>query len=127
MALKLKKKNDPVKEHVSMKEYLDAEMELEKLRKEHGVVVEEKGLSRLISKFFNWREAKEKVSVNRKKYLWVTILLGWCGGHRFMAKQYVLGTIYLLLFWTGFPLAMTMIDLLVIIPIPPDENGNILV
>ena len=70
-----------------MKEYLDARMELEQLRKEHGIVEEEKGLSRLITRFFERRENREKVLVNRKKYLWVTILLGWCGGHRFMAKQ----------------------------------------
>lgn len=121
------KKKKPEKEQVTMKEYLDARMELEQLRKEHGIVEEEKGLSRLITRFFERRENREKVLVNRKKYLWVTILLGWCGGHRFMAKQYILGTIYLLLCWTGFPLAMTLIDLLTIIPIHPDEKGNILV
>jgi TM2 domain-containing membrane protein YozV len=44
-----------------------------------------------------------------------------------VAKQYVLGLLYLLLFWTGFPIAMTIIDLLIIIPLPPDENGDILV
>lgn len=114
-------------QEVSMKEYLDASMELEKLRKEHGIEVEEKGISRLISRFFERRENKKKVLVNRKKYLIVMLLLGWCGGHRFMAKQYVLGVIYLLLFWSGFPLAMTIIDLLIAIPIPPDEDGNILV
>ena len=110
-----------------MKEYLDASMELEKLRKEHGIETEEKGISRLISRFFERRENKKKVLVNRKKYLTVMLLLGWCGGHRFMAKQYVLGVIYLLLFWSGFPLAMTIIDLLIAIPIQPDEDGNILV
>ena len=59
-----------------MKEYLDTRMELEQLRKEHGIVEEEKGLSRLITRFFERRENREKVLVNRKKYIWVTILLG---------------------------------------------------
>ena len=52
-----------------MKEYLDDRMELEQLRKEHGIVEEEKGLSRLITRFFERRENREKVLVNRKKYL----------------------------------------------------------
>lgn len=127
MALNFKKKKIPEKPEVTMREYLDAKMELEKLQKEHGVEVKEKGFSRLLTRFFDKKEGREKVLVNRKKYLWVTVLLGWCGGHRFMAKQYFLGVLYLLFFWSGFPLAMTIIDLLVIIPIPQDENGNILV
>ena len=63
------KKKKPEKEQVTMKEYLDARMELEQLRKEHGIVEEEKGLSRLITRFFERRENREKVLVNRKKYL----------------------------------------------------------
>lgn len=124
---KQKKKNIPEKDQVTMKEYLDARMELEKLQKEHGIEKEEKGFSRFITKIFDKRENREKVLVNRKKFLWVTILLGWCGGHRFMSHRYFLGALYLLLCWTGFPLAMALIDLLTIIPIPQDENGNILV
>lgn len=125
----LKEKPGPhsKQQEVSMKEFLDASMELEKLRKEQGIEVEEKGISHLITRFFDRREKRKKVLVNRKKYLTVMLLTGWCGGHRFLAKQYVLGVLYLLFFWSGFPLAMTLIDLLAVIPIPPDEEGNILV
>lgn len=119
-----KKSREP---EVTMKEYLDAKMELEELQKEYGIEVEEKGISKWITRFFDRRENKKKVLVSRKKYLWVMVLLGWCGGHRFMAKQYFLGVFYLALCWTGFPAAMTVIDLLIAIPIPPDENGMILV
>lgn len=123
MALSGKKKE----ESVSMKEYLDASMELEKLRKENGIEVEEKGISKWITRFFNYKENRQKVALNKKKYLWVMLLLGWCGGHRFMAKQYVLGVVYLLLCWTGFSVAMTLIDLLIAIPLEADENGMVLV
>lgn len=123
MALSGKKKE----ESVSMKEYLDASMELEKLRKENGIEVEEKGISKWITRFFNYRENRQKVALNKKKYLLVMLLLGWCGGHRFMAKQYVLGAVYLLLCWTGFSVAMTLIDLLIAIPLEADENGMVLV
>jgi TM2 domain-containing membrane protein YozV len=47
------------------------------------------------------------------------------GGHRFYAKQYPLAMLYLLLFWTGFGAAMTIIDLLIVIPKQVDENGMI--
>ncbi len=123
----MSRKKKEADQEVSMKEFLDASMELEQLRRENGVEPEEKGLSRMVSRFFDWRANREKVLVSRKKYLLVMVLLGWCGGHRFMAKQYFLGALYLAFFWTGFPLAMTIIDLLTVIPIPPDENGNILV
>ena len=123
MALSGKKKE----ESVSMKEYLDASMELEKLRKENGIEVEEKGISKWITRFFNYKENRQKVALNKKKYLLVMLLLGWCGGHRFMAKQYVLGAVYLLLCWTGFSVAMTLIDLLIAIPLEADENGMVLV
>ena len=120
-------KKQEAEQEVSLKEYLDARTELEKTREQYQAQPEEKGLSKAITKFFDAREAREKVLVSRKKYLWIMILLGWCGGHRFMAKRWGLGIFYLLLCWTGFPVAMTLIDLLQTIPIPPDENGNILV
>jgi TM2 domain-containing membrane protein YozV len=127
MAFGKKKKETLKSQEVSMKEYLDAKQELEELQKQHGIEAKEGKVSSLITRFFNHKENKVKVKVNRKKYLWMTVLGGWFGLHRFVAKQYFLGLIYLLLFWTGFPIAMTIIDLLIIIPIPPDENGDILV
>lgn len=121
---KLKRDKD---NEVSMKEYLAAKQELEQLQKEYGIEPEEKPgrLHRLLDWYFDKKENRRKVKVNRKKYLWMTILGGWFGLHRFAAKQYWIGTAYLLLCWSGFPLAMTLIDLLIIIPLPVDENGDI--
>ena len=103
-----------------------AQAELNALKKEYGMEEEEKGIKKFITNFFDRKENAAKVPVDKKKYIWIAILLGWLGGHRFYSKQYILGIIYLVLFWTGIPLAMTIIDLMVIIPMNPDENGRVL-
>lgn len=102
-----------------------AQAELNELKKEYGLEEEEKGLKKLISKLLDKREAREKVPVKKKTYLWLG-LLGIFGIHRFYAKQYVTAVIYLLFFWTGISITMTIIDYMVVLPMEPDENGNIL-
>lgn len=103
-----------------------AQAELDTLKKEHGLEEKEKGVKKVISNFFDKKENREKVLVNKKKYLIVSILLGWMGAHRFYTKQYGLGLLYLATCWTGFPVSLVVIDVLIAIPIKPDENGNIL-
>lgn len=115
-----------VEEGVNIDEYIALQRELDELEKQHGLS-QEKGLTRLISSFFERSDAREKVLVSKKKHIWLAVLLGWCGGHRFHAKQYVLGFVYLAFCWTCFPMMMTIVDLLEIIPIAADENGNILI
>lgn len=122
MSKKNRKEND-----VTMKEYLDASMELEQLQKEHGIQPKEKGISRFISSLFERKDAREKVLVNRKKFLLLALFTGWMGGHRFYSRRYILGTFYLLFCWTGVPTAMTIIDLMEYLPIPADEDGNFLI
>lgn len=80
-----------------------------------------------IDYLFVLKENRQPVRVKRSTYLLVALFLGWCGGHRFMSKQYVLFAIYLLLFWTGIPVAMTIVDLLIAIPLSVDEEGYIMV
>lgn len=123
MKLKTDKKKD---EKVSFDDYLALQKELDETRQKYGVEVKEGKVSRAISNFFDKREARELYSVSRKKYLIIALLTGWMGGHRFYARQYPSAILYLLLFWTGFPFAMTLIDLMIAIPKEPDENGNIL-
>jgi len=55
------------------------------------------------------------------------VLTGWMGGHRFYTHQYKTALIYLLTCWTGFPLAMTLVDLMIVIPMQPDDNGKVLI
>lgn len=76
---------------------------------------------------FRLKEKRTPVRIERKRYLLTALLLGWCGGHRFLAKQYIIGTVYAALFWTGIPIAMTLIDLMIALPLPQDEEGYITV
>lgn len=115
------------KEEVTMEEYLTAKAELDAVREEYGVRPREGRISRAISEFFNKRDVREQQKVNRKKYLLLALFTGWMGGHRFYARQWVVAVLYLVLFWTGFPLAMTIIDLLAAIPREADKDGNICV
>ncbi|MBQ6844846.1 MAG: NINE protein [Agathobacter sp.] len=103
-----------------------AQAELNELKKEHGIEDEEKGLKKLISKLLNWRENRQKVLVSKKIYIRLC-LLGIFGAHRFYAKQYFTGVLYLLLFWTGISFSMTLIDWMIVAPMQADENGNILI
>lgn len=109
-----------------LEEMAYAQAELNDLKREHGMEDEEKGLKKLISSLLNMREKREKVLVSKKKYLRLC-LLGIFGAHRFYAKQYVTGTIYLLLFWSGISISMTLIDWMIVVPMQADENGMILI
>ncbi len=80
---------------------------------------------KLGDKYFDMKKNRQKHLVNRKKYLWLCILTGWFGGHRYYEKRYVLGIIYTLLFWTGLAFVFTIIDWMIAVPIEPDEDGNI--
>ncbi len=123
------KKNGPKgkKNDVSFDDYLALQQELDRTRKEYGVEVKEGRISRMISNFFDKRENREPQPVLRKKYLLLALFTGWMGGHRFYARQYPTAILYLLLFWSGFPIAMTLIDLMVAIPKEADKDGKILI
>ena len=125
---KPKKQEEKEEKTVSLEEYLAAKAELEELRKEHGIEPENKEgpISRAISNFFDRRDAREQVKVNKKKDLLLCIFLGWAGAHRFYQKQYLLGFLYLAVCWSGYSVAMSIIDLLIIFPKQADEDGNIL-
>lgn len=121
-----KKKNQRELDQQQMKEYLDLANELEKVKEEYGVVEEPTKLERIVNRIYGIIYAREKRLVNRKKYIWLALLTGWCGGHRFYTHQYKTAVLYLVLFWSGFPIAMTIVDLMIALPMKPDENGMIL-
>lgn len=125
------KKKDPGKERVNYEEYMAAQAELDYLREKYGIenpdAHKEGKISRMISAFFERQDARQKIPVNYKKFLLLALFTGAFGGHRFYAHHYKLGIVYLLSCWTGFSIAMTIIDILQYIPYPVDENGNILV
>lgn len=122
-----KKSDSKGKENnVSFDDYLALQKELDETRKQYGVEVKEGKISRAISNFFDKRETRELKPVLRKKYLLLALFTGWMGGHRFYAKQYPIAILYLVLFWTGFPIAMTLVDLMIAIPKEADAEGKIL-
>lgn len=122
-----KKSDSKGKENnVSFDDYLALQKELDETRKQYGVEVKEGKISRAISHFFDKRETRELKPVLRKKYLLLALFTGWMGGHRFYAKQYPIAILYLVLFWTGFPIAMTLVDLMIAIPKEADAEGKIL-
>ena len=120
---------DPArKERVSPEEYFALQQELEETKRKYGIIDEPKAegrISRAISGFFDRREARQKRAVRKRTYMWL-LLLGIFGAHRFYARQYPTAILYLATCWCGFSVAMTIIDALIVIPMPPDENGNIL-
>ena len=121
----LKKAKEKDENAVIISEIIAAQRELDELKEEYGLQEEEKGIKKAITNFFDKKEALAQVPINKKKYLWLAVLLGWAGGHRFYTKQYGTAVLYLLTCWTGYSMAMTIIDLLIVIPKTPDENGTI--
>lgn len=112
---------------VRISELIAAEEELAAVKKEYGVEEKEGHIAHAVTGLFERREARQKILVSRKKYLLLAVFTGWIGGHRFYAKQYPIAILYLLFFWSGFPMAMTIVDILAAIPKPVDEDGKILV
>lgn len=127
----LNKNNAPEKERVNYEEYLAAQAELRYLREKYGIEDPDAGkegkISHMISSFFERQDARQKVAVDRKKFLLLALFTGAFGGHRFYAHHYKVAVFYLLTCWTGMSIAMTIIDFLQFIPYPVDENGRIYV
>ncbi len=117
--------NTKSEEKTIVSDIIVAQEELKALKAEQGIVEEERGMSKIITRFFDRKEAQSQIPLNKKKYLLLAVFLGWMGAHRFYSKQYPTAILYLLLFWSGFPFAMTLVDLLIAIPKQPDEKGNI--
>ncbi|MDE7312524.1 MAG: TM2 domain-containing protein [Eubacterium sp.] len=106
------------------KKLIALEQELAELKEQYGI----KRRPRLWVRIGDWLIEKKggPKSVQRKTYIRLALSCGWfCGAHRFYAGQKILGALYLFLFWTGIPFAMTLIDLMIVLPMQADENGTI--
>ena len=44
--------------------------------------------------------------------------LGWLGAHQFYLRHYFSGSLYLLFFWTGIPILLSVIDFVVLLLTP---------
>lgn len=72
-----------------------------------------------------WEENRPRHKVDKWIHVLLTIFLGWCGAHRFLEHRWKQGVFYLLVGWTGLGLALALVDLLIALPIPKDENGMV--
>ncbi len=125
---KVKKEQKEPEREYTLEEFAAAEEELKALKKEYGIDDGKKGgkVSRAVSSMFERSANREPIPISKKKYIWLAILTGWFGGHRFYAKHYKVGMIYLAFFWLGIGLYHTMLDIFQVIPMQADENGMIL-
>lgn len=103
---------------------IEAQNELNTLKKEYGIE-EDKGIYKLINRYYARKERVEKTPLKKKTYILLLVFTGIFGGHRFYAKQYPSAIAYLLLCWTGVSFVMSLIDLMIVAPLKADENGII--
>lgn len=91
-----------------------------------GLEAKTYGIWGIIWKLFYRRGERVRQPVSKKRYLLLTVFTGWMGGHRFYAKRYYLGAMYLAFCWTLIPLMMAVLDILEVVPMKSDEAGRIL-
>ncbi|MDD7739401.1 MAG: TM2 domain-containing protein [Fusicatenibacter sp.] len=103
-----------------------ADFELQDAMEDAGMEAKTYGFWGVIYRWQKKRGERPKHQINKKKYIYLAVLTGWMGGHRFYAKHYYVGALYLVFFWTLIPFMMTIIDLMQIIPMQADENGNLM-
>lgn len=114
-------------EKINFAELALLEDELHTLEEQNGTEQPLKLWQRAGDWYFEHRENRQKHLVNRKTYLLLTLFLGWAGGHRFYEKRRGLGLFYLALCWSGFPIALAVVDLMIALPMKADENGCIMI
>lgn len=102
---------------------IDLENQLQDAKEFHNVEDKPKLWVRAGDFLVNAFTKRSLVSLNRKKYIKLAVFGGIFGAHRFYAKQYGLGILYLLTSITGFSIAMTLIDLMIALPKETDGNG----
>lgn len=62
--------------------------------------------------------------VNKFGYCLFCLFLGGIGAHKFYAGKNFSGLLYLFLCWTGIPILLAIIDLIIGLIKPADEYGN---
>ena len=114
-------------EELTRDDFIKAELALQDAKLEAGIDLEKEKSPGLIGKYHDWKKNRVRHKVNKKKYLLLCLFLGWCGGHRYYEKRYVLAAFYTLFFWSVVPFFLCVTDLLIALPMQADENGDILI
>ncbi len=72
-------------------------------------------------------DVSNKEPVTKVVYCLLALFLGGIGVHKFYARKIGLGLAYLLFCWTCIPALLALVDLIIAICQPADDNGNIYV
>lgn len=107
----------------AVKDITKIDFEMRDAMEEAGMEPKTYGIWGPIWRWMKKRDERERHPVNKKKYIKLCLLTGWMGGHRFYAKRYYLGTLYLLFFWTLIPVMMAFLDFMEVYPMKEDEQG----
>lgn len=70
-------------------------------------------------------EFHNKHKVSKIAYLMLSFFLGGIGIHKFYAKKYIMGALYLLFCWTYIPAIIAFVEFLMAIFNKADKNGDI--
>ncbi len=122
-----KKVTQQDKERMNFAELAKLEDELHEAERAAGKEVPLTWWQKLGDRYFYWQDHRERHLVNRRTYLILTLLLGWAGIHRFYEKRWKLGIFYLVVCWTGFSMALAVVDFMIALPMKTDEDGRILI
>lgn len=66
-----------------------------------------------------------KQPVNKLAFILLALFLGSFGIHRFYARKFISGTIYLLLSWTFIPTLLSIIEAALALVKKPNDIGQI--
>lgn len=111
------------KDYVSVQDMIALEEELTSLKEAHGMADKRGRFAAFIDKKLAERRPK---TISRSTYIKLLVSCGWfSGAHRFYAGKKITGVLYILLCLTGISFAMSIIDLMQVLPIPADGDGNI--
>lgn len=80
----------------------------------------ESGFGQKISEEFHGKHV-----VNKVAYILLALFFGGLGVHKFFAKKYILGVIYLVFCWTFIPSLVAFIEAIIAITKTADNFGNI--
>lgn len=125
-----KKERVPTQEVCSeaerLKQLTELDYERQAVEAEAGKEETVYGLPGKLWKLLTRFESKHQRHLFKKKtYLWLMLLTGWMGVHRWYQGRRILALFETLFFWTGMPLILLVTDLMEVIPVKSDENGYI--
>ncbi len=110
-----------------IKDFIEAEEELAQLKEQYGIEEKTPFWKRAIDALFARIKKREPVKINKKKYCLTALFGGWLGIHQFLVGKKKTGAAYLLLFWSGFSVIMTVFDLWYALFLKADEENCIFI